>query len=143
MFRYSSRSERSDYERDYRETPPRENRRRDSRDMDYPGSGQEYDYRKDKRNDRIKDRQHGEISRKKYEKRWFHEIFSFFQVQKRLLPWCERKKMIHSDFNNYLEQLFESVVSIFALIQYDYCRRFYDERKKTIFPPPQKSPKWA
>lgn len=26
--------------------------------MDYPGSGQEYDYRRDKRNDRVKDR-HG------------------------------------------------------------------------------------
>merc|ERR1739844_342059 len=58
--RYSSRSERSDYERDYRDTPPRDHhhRRRSSRDMEYPGSGQEYDYRRDKRSDRVKDR-HG------------------------------------------------------------------------------------
>ena len=61
--RYSSRSERSDYERDYRDTPPRDHppRRRSSRDMEYPGSGQEYDYnRRDKRSDRVKDNRHGE-----------------------------------------------------------------------------------
>jgi len=60
--RYSSRSERSDYEREYRNTPPRDNnRRRSSRDEDFPGSGRDYahDYsRRDKRSDRVKER-HG------------------------------------------------------------------------------------
>ena len=61
FLRYSSRSERSDYEREYRNTPPRDNRRRSSRDEDFPGSGRDYahDYsRRDKRNDRVKER-HG------------------------------------------------------------------------------------
>ena len=63
FLRYSSRSERSDYEREYRNTPPRDNRRRSSRDEDFPGSGRDYahDYsRRDKRNDRVKER-HGKI----------------------------------------------------------------------------------
>ena len=63
--RYSSRSERSDYEREYRNTPPRDNnRRRSSRDEDFPGSGRDYahDYsRRDKRSDRVKER-HGKFS---------------------------------------------------------------------------------
>merc|ERR1719382_2171916 len=64
----SSRSERSDYERDYRDTPPRvggnpggvsgSSRRRNSRDVDY--GGQDYDYqRRDKRSDRLKESRHG------------------------------------------------------------------------------------
>ena len=69
FFRYSSRSERSDYERDYRDTPPRDHhRRRSSRDMEYPGSGQEYDYRRDKRSDRVKDR-HGKCD---FSQAFFH-----------------------------------------------------------------------
>merc|ERR1719187_657701 len=63
--RYSSRSERSDYEHDYRDTPPRDgggsgngNRRRNSRDVDY--GGQDYDYhRRSKRSDRLKESRHG------------------------------------------------------------------------------------
>ena len=66
----SSRSERSDYERDYRDTPPRvggnpggvssSSRRRNSRDVDY--GGQDYDYqRRDKRSDRLKESRHGKF----------------------------------------------------------------------------------